>query len=371
MQDGSGSEQAVFTDSVGGRHPLNSWYVAGWDTDLPGGGLLAMTVLGQPLVLFRDTRGRLAALEDRCAHRAAPLSLGRCEGASVRCMYHGVRFAADGVCVEIPGQETIPAGLRVRAYPAVERYSALWVWLGDPAAADEALIPPFLGYADPDWALTPGRLDYDAPARLIHDNLLDLSHIAYVHADSFAGGSQASADGWLSAHVETRSHERGVSVERAVPGMPANPAGGGAGTSGTADVWSRYDFLIHGFFIQTTDRYPAGTLDPRAPRRHEGQSVFSTFTCQAVTPISGDETTYFFAYGPLAKDAERKQFFAELGLKAFREDKRMIEAQYATMRRTGHQVMPLAMDQAVLRYDAVLKRHLRAAAAAPRERQEA
>jgi vanillate O-demethylase monooxygenase subunit len=370
MQAGPGSEQAVFTDAVGGRHPLNSWYVAGWDKDLPEGGLLAMTVLGQPLVLFRDAEGRLAALQDRCAHRAAPLSLGRCEGGSVRCMYHGVRFAADGRCLEIPGQDVIPASLQVRSYPAVERYSALWVWMGAPAAADEALIPPFVGYADPDWALTPGRLDYDAPARLIHDNLLDLSHIAYVHAESFAGGSKASADGWLGAHVETRAHERGVSVERAAAGMPANPAGGGAGTAGAADVWSRYDFLIHGFFIQTTERYPADTIDRDAPGRHEGRSVFSTFTCQAVTPVSEDETTYFFAYGPLAKDAKRKQFFAELGLKAFHEDKRMIEAQYATMRRTGHHVMPLGMDHAVLKYDAVLKRHLRAAAA-PRERQQA
>ena len=349
---------AVFTDAVGGRHPRNSWYVAGWNPDLPPGGLLAMTVLGQPLVLLRGPDGRLAALEDRCPHRAAPLSLGRCEQGALRCMYHGVKFAADGSCIEIPGQDRIPSSLRARAFPAIERHSALWVWMGDPALADDALIPEFVGYASPDWAMTPGRLDYAAPARLIHDNLLDLSHIAYVHAESFAGGSKASADGWLKGRIETRAYERGVSVERIMPGMPPNPTGG-SNAEGGADVWSRYDFLLHGFFIQTTERYAPGTLDPASPGRCEGRSLFSTFTCQAVTPISEEETCYFFAYGPLAADADRKEFFAELGLKAFNEDKRMIEAQYSTMRRTGSRIMPLAMDQAVLKYEGVLGRYLR------------
>ncbi len=350
--------EAVFTDAVGGRHPRNCWYMAGWDRDLRTDGLLAATMLGQPLVLLRDADGQLAALEDRCPHRAAPLSLGRCEGGALRCMYHGVKFAADGRCLEIPGQQQLPPSLQVRTLPAVERHSALWVWPGDPALADPALIPDFTGYASATWAMTPGRLDYAAPARLIHDNLLDLSHIAFVHAESFAAGSQASAQGWLNSHMETRAHERGVSVERIMAGMPPNPAGGSV--DGGSDVWTRYDFLLHGIFIQTTERYPAGTIEPAAPVRADGRSLFSTFTCQAVTPITEDTTCYFFASGPLARDAHKQAFFAELGLKAFNEDKRMIEAQFATMRRTGTRVMPLAMDQAVLKYEAVLRRFLEA-----------
>lgn len=361
---------ASFTDAVGARHPRNCWYVAGWDHDLAPGGLLAMTVLGEPLVLMRDDAGELATLEDRCPHRAAPLSLDRCEPGGLRCLYHGVKFASDGSCVEIPGQEHIPASLKARAYPAVERHSALWVCMGDPDLADEDAIPEFVGYADPDWAMTPGRLDYTAPARLIHDNLLDLSHIAYVHADSFAGGNQASAAGWLDAHMTTRAHDRGVSVERCMAGMPSDPAGGG-GTETGADVWTRYDFLIPGIFIQTTERYAPGTIDPAAPGRCAGKSLFSTFTCQAVTPVTQDTTSYFFAYGPLAADADRKDFFAELGLKAFHEDKRMIEAQFATMQRTNSRVMPLAMDQAVLKYEAVLRRYLERMSAGTKESEAA
>ena len=347
----------VFTDAVGAAHPRGAWYMAGWDDDLAPGALHAISILGEPLVLFRADSG-IAAFEDRCPHRAAPLSLGRCEGVTLRCMYHGVRFAADGTCVEIPGQDTLPPQLKVRTFPALERHSALWVWMGDPALADEAAIPPFVGHRDPAWALGIGRVDYDAPARLIHDNLLDLTHISYVHAESFAGGSQASADGWLGARVDTRSHERGVSVERCMGGMPPNPAGGGGGAVESFDVWSRYDFLIPGVFIQTTERYHPGTMDPAAPARCPEANQFSTFTCQAVTPLTADTTSYFWAFGPQAAHAERKDFFVTLGAKAFAEDKRMIEAQWRTMRATGTKVMPLAMDKALFKYDAALKRFL-------------
>lgn len=350
------AEAAAFTDAVGAVHPRHAWYMAGWDHDLAPGALHAISILGEPLVLFR-AGGGIAAFEDRCPHRAAPLSLGRCEGETLRCLYHGVRFAADGSCVEIPGQDTLPAQLKARTYPALERHSALWVWMGSAELVDEGLIPPFVGHREPAWALGTGRVDYDAPARLIHDNLLDLTHIAYVHAESFAGGSQASADGWLGARTDTRSHERGVTVERAMAGMPPNPAGGG-GAEESADVWSCYDFLIPGVFIQTTERYRPGTMDPAAPARCPEDNLFSTFTCQPVTPLTADTTCYFWAFGPQAVHADKQDFFVALGAKAFAEDKRMIEAQWRTMRATDTRVMPLAMDKALFKYDAALKRYL-------------
>ena len=117
----------------------NAWYVAAWEQDLPADQPTAITIIDQPIVLWR-AGDQLAAFEDRCVHRMAPLSLGRCEGARLRCMYHGLLFDAQGRCVEIPGQDTIPAIARVRTFPAVSRHSWVWVWMGDPALADEALI---------------------------------------------------------------------------------------------------------------------------------------------------------------------------------------------------------------------------------------
>lgn len=346
----------AFIDAMGWPHPLNAWYMAGWDCDVPEGEVVAVTILGQPLALARDDTGAVFALEDRCPHRAAPLSLGRCEAGGLRCLYHGLRFTADGRAVEIPGQDTIPPTLRARAFPAVERHAAIWVWMGDPALADASQVPEFVGYRHPDWAMTPGRLDYAAPARLIHDNLLDLSHIAYVHKATFAGGREDSAQGWLTAKVDTISLPNGVAVERAMAGMPPNPAGGRH--EDEADVWSRYDFTVPGVFILRTETYSRGSMDPANQARCEGKSQFTTFTCQAVTPITEDTTCYFFAFGPWAAEADKQDFFAQLGVAAFHEDKRMIEAQWRVMQATSTRIMPLAMDQAVLKYEAVNRRLL-------------
>ena len=93
----------------------NAWYVAAWSHEIAGDGLLARTIMNEPLVLYRTSNGSVVAMEDRCCHRLAPLSLGRREGDDLRCMYHGLKFGPDGRCNEIPGQTTIPdQGCRAR-----------------------------------------------------------------------------------------------------------------------------------------------------------------------------------------------------------------------------------------------------------------
>src|SRR5215475_7110115 len=138
----------------------NAWYVAAWSHELEAGRLLARTIIDQPLVLYRTNDGEIVALEDRCCHRFAPLSLGRLEGDELRCMYHGLKFAPDGRCVEIPGQKLIPQSAFVRHYPLVVRGSWVWLWMGDAALADPAAIPPSLAIEDPAHRLMAGHLDY-------------------------------------------------------------------------------------------------------------------------------------------------------------------------------------------------------------------
>ena len=96
-------------------------------------------------------------------------------------MYHGLRFGADGVCVEVPGTTTIPPRLAARAFPVVERSSWIWVWPGDPAKADPALVPEAFGLDNPEWVMRSGGIDYDADYQLVNDNLCDLSHLDFVH----------------------------------------------------------------------------------------------------------------------------------------------------------------------------------------------
>ena len=140
----------------------NAWYVAAWTHEIEPGRIHARTIIDQPLVIYRTSDGEIVALEDRCPHRFAPLSMGRLEGDALRCMYHGLKFAPDGRCIEIPGQKLIPQSACVRRYPLQVVGSWVWVWMGEADKADPAAIPPSLALDDPAYRLQAGQLDYDA-----------------------------------------------------------------------------------------------------------------------------------------------------------------------------------------------------------------
>ncbi|MBT5456220.1 MAG: Rieske 2Fe-2S domain-containing protein, partial [Rhodospirillaceae bacterium] len=127
----------------------NAWYIAAWPEELEDGTVLARTIMGEPLVLFRDADGKAAALEDRCCHRGAPLSQGWMGARGITCGYHGLVFDASGACVEIPGQDKIPAQTRVDAYPVVERQQIIWIWMGE-APADESKIVDYPYHDQPE-----------------------------------------------------------------------------------------------------------------------------------------------------------------------------------------------------------------------------
>jgi phenylpropionate dioxygenase-like ring-hydroxylating dioxygenase large terminal subunit len=167
----------------------NSWYVAAWAKDLERT-LLSRTILGEPLVFYRKENGDPVALEDRCAHRHAPLHLGRLVGDDLQCGYHGLTFGCDGVCKSIPSQEMIPAKARVKSYPVVQRNDWIWVWMGEPVLADKDAIPDFSRVADPAFAATGTTNVVKANFELINDNLMDLSHV---------GNDWHDRNGWQSA----------------------------------------------------------------------------------------------------------------------------------------------------------------------------
>ena len=125
----------------------------------------ARTVLGEAILLYRTAGGEIVALRDRCCHRLAPLSMGRKEGDCVRCGYHGLLFDATGRCIEIPGSDTVPAKARVQRYPLAVKNKWVFVWMGDPAQADPALLPDNFSCDSPEWDYLPGYLHYDDAAR--------------------------------------------------------------------------------------------------------------------------------------------------------------------------------------------------------------
>lgn len=333
----------------------NCWYVIAWDHEVPADGLFARTVLNEPILVLRTADGRFAALEDRCCHRLAPLSKGRREGDCVRCGYHGLKFDADGRCVEIPGLDRIPAEARVRTYPVAVKHKWVFVWMGDPGRADERLLPDNFSNDDPAWRNRPGYLHYDTPYLLICDNLLDFSHLSYVHEKTL-GGSTAIAQ----ARPTIETVERGLRLTRRVPDVPPPPYYQKIRRfAGNVDRWFVYDFVFPGTLLMSSGGKPAGQPEP-----DPANSVL-LHSCQTLTPETDSSTHYFFqqSHRADAGDDSVTEGIYESLVRAFNEDRDMITAQHRVLQASpGARMLPLAMDAAVVRY----RRMLEAAVAAER-----
>ncbi len=164
--------------------PMNAWYAAAYDVELRRE-LLPRTICGKKLVLYRRADDAIVALEDACWHRLLPLSKGRLEGDNLVCGYHGLVFNPEGRCVGMPSQETINPSACVRRYPVVERHRFAWVWMGDPALADPARILDISLFDRPDeYTTIVGHMLVRGHYQLVIDNLLDLTHAAYLHVDT-------------------------------------------------------------------------------------------------------------------------------------------------------------------------------------------
>jgi phenylpropionate dioxygenase-like ring-hydroxylating dioxygenase large terminal subunit len=339
----------------------NSWHAAGWTQDFPTGKPHAMTIIAEHIVNWRDSLGALHCQADLCPHRLAPLSHGRIEGDALRCMYHGLLFAADGRCIEIPGQASIPKSVCVQTFPVVEKYTVAWVWMGDPKKADESFIPDFQGLDHPHWSYRPGRLEYDADYTLINDNLTDLSHISYVHAASFGGGEASASEEWGDAPVTITSLDRGVRVSRWVIDTAGAPFVRDM-TGPLTDQFVTYDFIVPGIFLlwQYTYQVGAAAKSDMGWPHPELEPVAKQFTCQAVTPYTTRKSCYIFAFGPEKKYAEFEPNFWDIGDMAFNEDKIMIEAQQRMIdAHPDAKMQPLSMDGATNRFGGIMNRLMR------------
>lgn len=275
------------------REPLflrNHWYVAAWSDEV-GRAPLARVVLGDYLVLFRREDGRVAALENRCPHRNLPLSEGRLVGDTLECGYHGMVFDCSGACTHLPGEAKPPAWARVRAYPVVERNGWVLVWMGDSAAADPAKSPDYnVRLADPGWFHYKGRINVKCGYRLILDNLLDLSHLAYVHSSTT--GNRAMAE-----QATIAAEEKGdlVCVTRWMTGIPpAKAFADNAGYAGPIDRWQASEFRPPCYIYVNSGTAPAGKgVGPEGRVTEQGAWGFVVY--HALTPETARTTHQFWA----------------------------------------------------------------------------
>jgi len=299
----------------------NCWYVAAWAGELKPGATLRRTLLGRPLVLWRDHAGRAYALEDRCPHRQAPLSLGRVEEGGLRCMYHGLLFDGSGKCIGMPSERSIPK-LSTPAIPLVERHALLWFWSGQVGAENADSIPATHWLDDPAWVGAPGYVRYDAPQQLIIDNLLDFSHLAFVHENTLGGSGD-----WAKIPPRVRRHEKGVTVEFLFRNQSIPPyLQSVAPFSGPIDRSTRYDWFVDGNILSIDHAIaPGGTLSSE----ERPCTALHHHSVQALTPESEGSTHYFWSLArdyALGDHGITDMLHAQVA-QAFDEDKTMIEAQ--------------------------------------------
>ena len=182
-------------------------------------------ICNRPIVFFQTAKsGALVALENRCPHRQAPLSMGRVIGDDIMCNYHGWVIGRDGGCVHVPHQESASRNARIASYPVEERWGFVWAWIGDPGKADPALIPEMPWLVAEDRSSILSTFHAVASDQLMADNLLDVSHADFLHAQSFGSmaGKKDETDA-VRQEMETWTEPGSVHSKRVLKNVQLGP----------------------------------------------------------------------------------------------------------------------------------------------------
>lgn len=313
----------------------NTWYVAMWATDLEIGQVVQRTILDEPIAIFRKTDGTVAAITDQCSHRFAPLSQGKVCGDRLECPYHGLQFGPTGECEVNPhGSGRITPQLHLRAYPLVERHTLLWIWMGDDEPTPDT-IPDFshLDEGAPGIVSKRDWMIIDVDYRLMADNLLDLSHVNFLHEGLLGHAELVDAEVEIVEEVEpsgitslyvTRTSQR-VRPPYLFDLMYRNDGA-------PVDMWAEMRWNAPGYL-----RNHAGVTQPGAARE-EGLMVVGS---HLLTPIDGRRMMYHIAAVQLGAaapvdDEEVAETLSRLRRFAFEEqDRPMVEAQQRAYDRAG------------------------------------
>ncbi|HEX3787997.1 MAG TPA: aromatic ring-hydroxylating dioxygenase subunit alpha [Pseudonocardiaceae bacterium] len=266
----------------------NQWYVAAYGREV-GRELLARTVLGEPLVLYRTESGEAVALADRCVHRRFPLSESRLDGDRVVCGYHGFTYDSSGACVAVPGQRRIPRTARVAGYPVVEQDSFVWVWIGDRDRAGSTPIPRAPWLVDPGYTTVSGMEPLAARYGLLVDNLLDLSHETYLHGGYI--GTPEVAETPINTEVDEANGVIYVSRRMADAACPPFYARS-TGIQGRITRWQDIEYRPPCLYLLHSRIAPAGVLpDPGGT----DPAAFHVEVVYAITPETEHSTHDFWA----------------------------------------------------------------------------
>jgi phenylpropionate dioxygenase-like ring-hydroxylating dioxygenase large terminal subunit len=300
----------------------NAWYVAAW-ADEVGEKVLPRRICDDPVVLFRQKGGKVAALEDRCCHRAAPLRCGEVVERGLQCGYHGLIFDGTGRCVHIPWQDRIPTRARVRSYPVIEKDALIWIWMGDPEKADAERIVDFPYHNDrTKWPHKHYAMHIKADYLLLVDNLMDLTHLAYVHSKT-NGGDPA---GQAKAKVEVTPTDDGLILVRLMPdSLPPPLYIRAVGFKNRIDRRQELRYIAPATVVQWSTAVESGS--PASDSSSEDGLSIRLF--HGMTPETENTCFYFWsiAVGFRLRESSALEEFASDVRDIFAEDKDIVEAQ--------------------------------------------
>ena len=327
----------------------NTWYVAATSREIDRT-LKHLKILDEDIVFYRTVSGAPVALEDACPHRKLPLSMGRIIGDTVECGYHGLTFDCSGSCVASPTQEgQIPEGARVRSYPVADKWGLVWIWTGDPALADESKIIQIENAEDPSWKLVGGdAMTCDCNYLYLTDNLLDPSHVAWVHRTSFAGA------GTEHERLNITVTDEGAVVQRWIRDQdPPTLYGKVFNFEGKCDRLQYYEVRFPSYSLNKSVFTRAGTggFDKELP-----SDAYIMVSYHFMTPIDEHSTRYhWMQHRNTDPDNEKlSRMAADLAQAAFEEDRDVLNAVYKGMQNKTTPSIDLALDAAPYRFRRVL-----------------
>ncbi|MBB4860283.1 vanillate O-demethylase monooxygenase subunit [Novosphingobium chloroacetimidivorans] len=314
------------------------WHLAGWSDEFaqqPVGRVID----GHPIVFWRLDDGTLAAIEDRCAHRHMPLSMGQCDGNAVRCPYHGLAFSSAGLCINVPGQDRIPDLLRVRAYAVHEEQG--WSWVSTASQSEDGpgmVAARIFAAGEQRWISARRRFEVAAPAELIVENLLDTSHFGYVHGGGF------KPDWWLAHRPFVTRGERAIEIDWWAEDLAAGDL---------VDQHAVTHVYPPGIVVIALDDHPPGGASAARSGEEPLAPVAKSRAVIAAVPVAPDSALILLQWSiPADEGASARLATIMDGLEmGFDQDRRIVEAQHANRARFSFpRALAVRSDAALLLY---------------------
>ncbi len=173
----------------------NQWYVVLESKEVKRNKPVGVTRLGEKLVFWRDSRGKVSCMHDRCPHLGAQLCQGKINGDNLACPFHGFEFDSSGQCAYLPAVGRggkIPKAMQVDVYPAYEAHGYIWIWWGDP---EKVSGEPKWFDIDDSFSSIGFKEQWPVHYSRMVENQLDVLHLPFVHYNTIGAGGKTVVDG--------------------------------------------------------------------------------------------------------------------------------------------------------------------------------